>query len=305
MIKLTEGNNRVPLAQAPYQSGRSSKLAATPSAWSGFGWIEITLALFFALLGWLVFFVPAQATTPQIAPAISESGPTTFAPPQAIYLPMAVNGDAAFTPGDIENDLPANPTPIPTTPTPEPTPEPTPDSTPALAPTSEPTPESTPEPAVEAQGCQLSPEEAAVAQLMADHPEQKRAQTVCHPVLAQVARARAADMAQRRYFGHVNPDGYGPNYLVTQAGYDLPGWYASAHDANNIESIGAGYTSAQSVWEAWLSSSGHRRHVLAAENGEPVAFYADQEAYGIGFWHEPGSEYGRYWVFISAPLPGE
>jgi uncharacterized protein YkwD len=34
------------------------------------------------------------------------------------------------------------------------------------------------------------------------------------PILTSVARARAEDMAHRRYFSHVNPDGLGPNFLV-------------------------------------------------------------------------------------------
>ena len=46
---------------------------------------------------------------------------------------------------------------------------------------------------------------------------------------------RALDMGTRRYFSHVNPDGYGPNYLVQQAGYALPSFYGQEPDANNIE----------------------------------------------------------------------
>src|SRR5690348_4117044 len=36
--------------------------------------------------------------------------------------------------------------------------------------------------------------------------------------LAQVAEAKAADMATRKYVAHVDPDGYGLNYYINKAG---------------------------------------------------------------------------------------
>lgn len=144
--------------------------------------------------------------------------------------------------------------------------------------------------------CDLNPQEQEIADLAAQHPDQGRASMSCDPILAQVARERALDMGIRHYFSHTNPDGFGPNYLVRQAGYGLPSWYGTANDANNIESIAAGYTTAAFAWAGWLNSSGHRAHVLA-EN----AFWADQTNYGIGYAYVPNSPYRHYWVFISAP----
>ena len=46
---------------------------------------------------------------------------------------------------------------------------------------------------------------------------------------------RALDMAVRGYESHVNPDGFGPNYLVRQAGYPLSSTYSSSLTANSIE----------------------------------------------------------------------
>ncbi len=97
-------------------------------------------------------------------------------------------------------------------------------------------------------------------------------------------RERARDMATRGYFNHVNPDGYGPNYLVRAAGYKLPDWYDKSDTANNVESIGGGYTGAHAVFQAWLSSEYHRIHVLGT-----VGFYAEQEEIGIGFYEDPNS----------------
>ena len=39
--------------------------------------------------------------------------------------------------------------------------------------------------------------------------------------LAKVAEAKALDMATRKYVAHVDPDGYGLNYKINEAGYKL------------------------------------------------------------------------------------
>lgn len=144
--------------------------------------------------------------------------------------------------------------------------------------------------------CNPNPEEKAIADLATGHPEQERETMSCHPILAQVARERAVDMATRDYFDHENPDGLGPNRLVEQAGYQLPDWYDQAADANNIESIAAGYTTPDDAWNGWLDSPGHRNHVLGESD-----FFADQTNYGVGYAFSAGSTYKHYWVFITAP----
>ena len=102
-------------------------------------------------------------------------------------------------------------------------------------------------------------------------------------------------MSGSEYFGHVNPDGYGPNYLVRQAGYPLPTWYDPAPDGNNIESIAAGYPTPDAVWNAWMTSPAHRNHLLGLD-----PFWADQIEYGIGYVYDPESDYDHYWVVITA-----
>jgi len=106
-------------------------------------------------------------------------------------------------------------------------------------------------------------------------------------------------MGEQRYFSHTNLDGYGPNYLVRQAGYQLPSWWSSDPTANYIESIAAGYPTPETAWQAWLNSSGHRRHVLGENE-----FWAEQTNYGIGYAYVAGSPYRHYWVFITAPPEG-
>ena len=115
------------------------------------------------------------------------------------------------------------------------------------------------------------------------------------PILTAVARARAEDMAQRRYFAHVNPDGLGPNALVRAAGYALPSSWGG-RSANFIESIGAGYATAEAAWDGWMNSHSHRTHLLAS-----TSFYRDQVNFGIGSYSDPSSPFRRYWVIITAP----
>jgi uncharacterized protein YkwD len=148
--------------------------------------------------------------------------------------------------------------------------------------------------------CGLSSEESAIEDRMVAESGQQRVSPVCDPILSQVARARARDMALRDYFSHTNPDGKGPNLLVREAGYALPDWYGDEQDANNIESISAGHPTADAAWQAWLNSSSHRIHVLGTE-----PFYAEQVAYGVGYYYNPNSTYHHYWVFLSAPLAAE
>lgn len=138
-------------------------------------------------------------------------------------------------------------------------------------------------------------QELKIAQLMQSAPEQRRAKLRYNPVLAEVARKRAEDMAQRAYVAHVNPDGKGPNYLVRQAGYILPDFYPYTLDANNIESIAAGQPTVEQVWATWLNSAPHRAHILATD-----PFYAAQIDYGIGYAYNPDSTYVHYWVIITA-----
>lgn len=145
-------------------------------------------------------------------------------------------------------------------------------------------------------GCSLSGDELLIEEQMVGTPEQNRITFTCNATLTQVARERALDMATRDYVSHVNPDGYGPNYLVRQAGYPLPDYYSSDPASNNIESIAAGYNNAVTVWSSWMDSDSHRTHLL----GE-TEFYAEQIDYGIGHVYvESGSTYQHYWVVLTA-----
>lgn len=88
--------------------------------------------------------------------------------------------------------------------------------------------------------------------------------------LAQVAEAKALDMATRKYVAHVDPDGYGLNYLINKAGYNLnPKWLAKK-ELNFFESISAGAPSGEGAIRTLLIDKdvptlGHRKHLLGLD----------------------------------------
>ena len=143
--------------------------------------------------------------------------------------------------------------------------------------------------------CISTPQSEQIALLMLGDPDQQRASLSCNPILAGVARSRAEDMARRGYFSHTNPDGFGPNYLVRQAGYVLPTFYGDSPDANNIESISAGGATAADTWQGWMGSASHRTHLLGL-----TPFFAEQIEYGVGYAFDPASPFVHYWVVITA-----
>ena len=150
-----------------------------------------------------------------------------------------------------------------------------------------------------ARAVELNSQEQQIFNSLKSAGGQGRPFAVLDPVLCRVARQKAADMANRGYYSHTNPDGYGPNWLVRQAGYSLPDYYDPSPAANNVESVNAGRASAGDAWSSWMDSSGHRVHLLG-EN----SFYAQQTSVGVGFVDDPGSQWRYYWVVITAPPSG-
>lgn len=142
----------------------------------------------------------------------------------------------------------------------------------------------------------LLPQEEAIANYMISDPNQGRPALILDPIIEGVARARAKDMAVRNYFSHVNPDGVAANYLLRQAGYQLPAWWGTDPTANYVESIASGSPSAAVTWTAWMNSPPHKVHLLAQNS-----FFATETHYGVGYYYDPNSAYQYYWVVITAP----
>ena len=142
----------------------------------------------------------------------------------------------------------------------------------------------------------LSPEEQVIANHLVSDPNQHRPFLHLDPILTKVARQRAADMAARGYFDHVDPQGYGPNWKVAHAGYALPAGWTNPVSLNYIESIAAGESTAGATWNDWMNSTPHKDHLLALESA-----FAQETSYGVGYANVPGSKYTYYWVVITCP----
>jgi uncharacterized protein YkwD len=69
--------------------------------------------------------------------------------------------------------------------------------------------------------------------------------------LASVARAHSADMRDRGFFSHTNPDGLDPFARAAAAGLDA-----------RAENIAYGQPDPASVMDAWMNSPGHRANIL-------------------------------------------
>lgn len=119
--------------------------------------------------------------------------------------------------------------------------------------------------------------------------------------LAQVAEAKALDMATRNYVSHVDPDGYGLNYFINKAGYKLnPRWLATK-DLNFFESINAGAPSGEAAIRTLLIDKdvptlGHRKHLLGLD-----PWTASLHDIGIGYARPVGNaEFKSYVCLIIA-----
>lgn len=119
--------------------------------------------------------------------------------------------------------------------------------------------------------------------------------------LARVAEARAYDMAKRNYFDHTDPDGYGANYHIHQAGYTLNADWLKDRKANNFESIAANYPTAEAGIKALIRGKDsphkhHRKHLLGMDT-----WNHSLTDVGIGYVRMPsGSMYTSYLCVIIA-----
>ncbi len=158
-------------------------------------------------------------------------------------------------------------------------------------------PTSTPAPSDPCIAINQSPQQKAMIKLITDKPAQQRPVFRCNAILMTQAMRKANDMIARRYYGHVDIDGFGMNYFLRKAGYPLPSYYLTANDANNVESLAAGpdFPAAETAFQALIDSSRHRPQILGLTPG-----WAAQDEYGIGYAYGAESKYENYWVILTA-----
>ena len=95
-------------------------------------------------------------------------------------------------------------------------------------------------------------------------------------LLAQAALTHSADMARRKYFKHLDPEGHDVGYRAEQAGYR---WRRIA------ENIASGFNTADEALASWLSSPGHCANIMNPGLTEMGA------AYDVNPARKPGTVY--------------
>lgn len=123
---------------------------------------------------------------------------------------------------------------------------------------------------------------------------------IWNDTLAQVAEAKALDMATNNYFSHVNKKGEGINVLIHKGGYTLPKEFLKPKKNNYFESIAMGHESGMEVIKGLILDKGinppaHRQHLLGM-----TKFWAACYDIGIGFVRTDNPEIPSYTCIIIA-----
>ncbi len=119
--------------------------------------------------------------------------------------------------------------------------------------------------------------------------------------LAEVAEAKAYDMALHNYFDHVDRKGFGINYYIEKAGYRMDDMWTKNPKNNFFESLCGGDETGEQViidliTDKDVESLKHRKHLLGV--GE---WYSTLKDIGIGFARrEEGSFYTTYISIVIA-----
>ena len=99
--------------------------------------------------------------------------------------------------------------------------------------------------------------------------------------LAEAAELHSVDMAARRYFDHVSPDGKRVSQRVAAQGYN---WRMVG------ENLAGGDTTVTGVLSGWLKSPEHCQNMMSPAYAEV----------GVACVREPGSQWGNYWTMVLA-----
>jgi len=96
---------------------------------------------------------------------------------------------------------------------------------------------------------------------------------IANPELTRVARYKSQDMESNNYFSHQSPNYGSPFDMLRNFGIS----FLAAG-----ENIAKGQTSAQSVMDAWMNSTGHRENILNPNFTEIGVGYSNN--YGVPYW---------------------
>lgn len=131
---------------------------------------------------------------------------------------------------------------------------------------------------------------------------QTRSALAWNSALAKVAQDKAEDMAKNNYFSHTDLNGYGVNYFMYLAGYDIPASWYSDKSSNYFENIAAGNVTAEAMVKQLVydsgrphSDAGHRASLLGISD-----WSSNCTDIGIGYAYNANSTYKHYWSVIVA-----
>lgn len=99
--------------------------------------------------------------------------------------------------------------------------------------------------------------------------------------LAEAAEQHSVDMAVRRYFDHLSPDGKRVSQRVTAQGYN---WRMVG------ENLAGGDSTVSDVISGWLESPEHCQNMMSPAYAEV----------GVSCVRQPGSKWGTYWTMVLA-----
>lgn len=94
-----------------------------------------------------------------------------------------------------------------------------------------------------------------------------------NPELTRVARYKSEDMESNNYFSHQSPNYGSPFDMLRNFGVS----FTAAG-----ENIAKGQTTAQSVMDAWMNSTGHRENILSTTFTQIGVGYANNQ--GVPYW---------------------
>ncbi len=195
----------------------------------------------------------------------------------AVIIIGGINAKPSALPTAVPTSVPSV-TPVPSAePTSEPTAIPTQEST--AAPTQTPSAEPTAEPTATPSPTTAPTGERAMEQEVLKLVNQARAENRLNPLswaddLADIARAHSADMIERGFFSHTNPDGQSPFDRIKSNGIS----YRAA-----AENIAYGQPDAEAVMNSWMNSAGHRANILN-ENLKEIGIGAVKDSGETVYW---------------------
>lgn len=136
--------------------------------------------------------------------------------------------------------------------------------------------------------CGLQPNAQALANLIINHPSQKRSELVCNDQLAEIASQRAESLVNQTTDSELTP-----NQFVIKQGFRFATFYPVT--GNQVEAVAKDIVSPEQALKYLINSDKHHDHVLGKGD-----FFARQNQLGVGFYQ---SEFGQkqYVVLIAEP----